>query len=98
MSKILDILVPVLILLNASSKVFDGINIDEEYFWRINAWCSLLIWSRFLMQLNSVQYFGWVIRICMDVLSDFMPFLIVYIIITLAFADSFVALEQILIF
>ena len=50
------------------------------------------------MQLNSVQYFGWVIRICMDVLSDFMPFLIVYIIITLAFADSFVALEQILIF
>lgn len=49
------------------------------------------------MALNSVQYFGWVIRICLDVLSDFMPFLIVYIFLTLAFADSFLALEQVLI-
>lgn len=54
LEKILDLTVPLFIFINASSRYFPSIDIPEEAFWRINAWCALLVWGRFLISLKSV--------------------------------------------
>jgi hypothetical protein len=95
---VLEFIVPLLIFANivaVEDQYFDFKN--SIMFWRIQTVTALLIWWRAFMFLKSVDTFSWLVRMIIEVIVYMGPFLVVFFIGVLAFADAFLSQKQILI-
>ena len=73
-----------------------GIDNLNEAFWIISAWASLMIWSRFLLYLQSTQTMSFVISMILACATEMTAFLLLLFIGILAFADGIKSIRQIL--
>ena len=68
----------------------------DVLFWRVQSWSSLFLWFSFCLFLKSFDQYSYLVRMIQEVVKDAMPFVVIFIIGVLAFADSFSSLSELL--
>ena len=77
-----------------SMNLYLSDDLKSSHFWTLNTWSALFIWARVLMYLrNTTSEYGWMVRVFTESMKGMLPFLAVYFIGVLAFADAFESIE-----
>lgn len=94
-SNFIDLVSIFLVITNVVRSEFG--NSNDVMFWRMQSWAALFIWFSFLLFLKSLQSFSYLVRMIQMVIIDMLPFMVIFIIGVIAFADSFQSIKEILI-